>query len=153
MSNFITVIKKDIWGHLGHIESTHARKNLNAPIKKIDNNLQEDLNKTVPNVPEPKTERQNKVIFTPDDYAAYASEICYVPQIDHKIVARACNSSYTSKKYHKNKKCNILTLSVIISYKNMLQMLQYCYNDIFYISIYNIYIYNNNLIMLQCYSI
>ncbi|MFC1551908.1 hypothetical protein ACFL6P_05010 [Candidatus Latescibacterota bacterium] len=32
-----TVIQKDILGHLGHIESTYARKSLNAPIKNNDN--------------------------------------------------------------------------------------------------------------------
>ncbi len=61
------VIQKDILGHLGHIHSTHARKSLNAPIKKINDNFQEDLNKTVPNVPEPEAEHQDKVIFTPEE--------------------------------------------------------------------------------------
>ncbi|MFH0796996.1 MAG: hypothetical protein V2A65_08080 [Candidatus Omnitrophota bacterium] len=62
-----TVIQKDILGHLGHIESTHARKSLNIPVKKIEDDIQEDLNKSVPTVPEPETKSQNKVIFTSEE--------------------------------------------------------------------------------------
>ena len=62
-----TVIQKDILGHLGHIHSTHARKNMNTPIKNIDNNLREDLKETDPSVPEPDPERQSKVTFTPEE--------------------------------------------------------------------------------------
>lgn len=62
-----TVIQKDILGHLGHIYSTHARKNMNTPITNIDNNLREDLKETDPSVPEPVPERQNKVTFTPKE--------------------------------------------------------------------------------------
>ena len=36
-----TVIQKDILGHLGHLNSTHARKSLNTT-NIIDNNLQGD---------------------------------------------------------------------------------------------------------------
>ena len=62
-----TVIQKDILGHLGHIYSTHARKNMNTPITNTDNNLREDLKETDPNVPEPDPERQSKVTFTPEE--------------------------------------------------------------------------------------
>lgn len=43
------VIQKDILGHLGHITSTHARKNLEVPVCK--NNNQEDRGEHVPTVP------------------------------------------------------------------------------------------------------
>ena len=59
------VIQNDILGHLGHFNSTHARKSLNAPA--IKDNSQEDLKETVPSDPEPNPEQQRKVTFTKEE--------------------------------------------------------------------------------------
>ena len=45
------VIQKDILGHLGHIKSTHARKNLEIYQCRNEDNKQEECADTVPSVP------------------------------------------------------------------------------------------------------
>ncbi len=57
------IIQNDILGHLGHFNSTHARKSLNPPA--IKDNSQEDLKVPVPRDPEPNPKQQRKVTFTP----------------------------------------------------------------------------------------
>jgi hypothetical protein len=60
-------IQKDIFGTLGTHTFNTRPKELNDPIKRINNNIQENSNETVPSVPEPEMERQSKVIFTPEE--------------------------------------------------------------------------------------
>lgn len=57
------VIQKDILGHLGHIQSTHARKNLKNPICKNKANAEESFTAPVPNVPRTESKKQNDTIL------------------------------------------------------------------------------------------
>lgn len=56
------VIQKDILGHLGHIESTHARKNLENHLSA--DNTQNDCPDADPSVPKIKPPSLNDSIFT-----------------------------------------------------------------------------------------
>jgi len=47
-----SVIQKDILGHLGHFQSTHARKSLNNLIKDKEYRPEEGFNEADPSVPE-----------------------------------------------------------------------------------------------------
>jgi len=51
----ITVIQKDILGHLGHMYSTHAQKKRNNTVQDTDDNIQGDLKGPVPSVPQTET--------------------------------------------------------------------------------------------------
>lgn len=61
------VIQKDILGHLGHIQSTHARKNLENQLSGDIENAQNECANTDPSVPKGETETSNKNIFTPEE--------------------------------------------------------------------------------------
>lgn len=47
-----SVIQKDILGHLGRIQSTHARKSFESHLSKKEYKVQEEPNDSVPSVPE-----------------------------------------------------------------------------------------------------
>jgi hypothetical protein len=61
------IIQKDILGHLGHIESTHARKNLENHLSGDIDNTQNDCHEADPSVPKLEPQSLNKNIFTPDE--------------------------------------------------------------------------------------
>jgi hypothetical protein len=65
-----TVIQKDILGHLGHIFSTHARKNGITSVK------QKDLNKSVPTVPSVDTLKTGKNTITSTEKTPVTWRIC-----------------------------------------------------------------------------